>query len=134
MKVFHTFLRIGLGVILLAFGLNKFLWFMPNFKFDDFPEAEYLFKAMRYSGAETTGHGYLLDLVGATEFFVGLLLVIKKWVSLALVVLMPVSVNIILFHVFTFFNPVYLVPAVLVFVVNTYLMYIYRDSYRPIFK
>lgn len=134
MKIFHTVLRVGLGLMLLVFGLNKFLWFMPDFKFDGFPEAKYLFDAMHFSGAAPTGKGYLLGLVGATEIFAGLLLVIKKWVPLALVVLMPVSVNIIFFHLFVYLNPVNLGPAFLVAGVNVYLMYLNWDSYKSLFS
>lgn len=134
MKISHNILRVGLGLMLFTFGLNKFLWFMPDFKFEGFPEAEYLFKALRYSGAEPTGHGYILALTGITEAIVGLLLVIKKWVPFALVLLMPISVNIIFFHMFTYINPINLGPAFLVFIGNCYLVYIYRDAYRAMFK
>ena len=45
MKWVNLILRIGLGLMLLMFGLNKFFWFMPDFDFTGYPEADHLFKA-----------------------------------------------------------------------------------------
>ncbi len=134
MKTINIIIRVGIGLMLLVFGLNKFLWFMPDFKFDGFPEGEFLFKALRYSGLEPTGKGYILGLVGITEIVTGLLLVIKKWVPLALVMLMPLSINIVLFHLFVFLNPINLGPAFLVLAANCYLMYLNWDAYRTMFR
>jgi putative oxidoreductase len=100
MKWVNLILRIGLGVMLLMFGLNKFFWFMPDFDFTGYPEADHLFKALRYVGEEPTGKGYLMYLVGLSEVIIGLLLVTKKWVPLALAMLVPISINIIMFHAF----------------------------------
>ena len=64
MKRFHTILRIGLGLMLLAFGLNKFFWFMPDFDFTGYPEADHLFSSLRFSDhasstSESTGKDIL---------------------------------------------------------------------------
>jgi len=134
MKIFHIILRTALGLMLLAFGLNKFLWFMPDFDFTGYPEAEHLFNALRFSGhgAEPTGHGYIMNMVGATEIIVGLLFVLKKWVPFALVMLVPISINVVAFHLFV--NPPNIGPALAVAVVNGYLIYQYRKSYGTLFK
>ena len=133
MKIFHIVLRLGLGLMLLAFGLNKFFWFMPDFDFTGFPEAQHLFDTLRYSGHEASGgKGYIMGLVGLTEAAVGLMLLLKKWVPLALVILVPISVHIVLFHAFV--NLPNIGPALLVAVVNSYLMYTYREYYRPLFS
>ena len=134
MKIFHTILRIDLGLMLLAFGLNKFFWFLPDFKFDGFPEAEHLFEALRYSWEAPSGKGYVLGTVGLVEIMAGFLLVIKKWIPFAMVLLMPVSVHIVLFHAFVYFNPMNLGPALFVFAANCYLMYINWDAYKGMFK
>ena len=131
MKILHLVLRLGLGLMLLAFGLNKFFWFLADFDFTGYPEAEYLFNALRYSGAEPTGKGYIMGLVGITEAIVGLLLVMKKWVPFALVMLVPISINIVLFHAFV--NLPNIGPALLVAAVNAYLMYKNWDAYRAMF-
>lgn len=132
MKLFHTILRIGLGIMLLAFGLNKFFWFMPDFDFTGYPQAEHLFTSLRFSGPEATGHGYIMNLVGLSEAIIGLMLIIKKWVPLALIMLVPISINIVLFHAFV--NIPNIGPAILVAAVNAYLMYKNWDSYRSIFS
>ena len=131
MKIVHLILYIGLGLMLLGFGLNKFFWFMPDFDFAGYPEAEYLFKSLRFSGAEPTGKGYIMGLVGITEAVVGLLLILRKWVPFALVALVPISVNIVLFHAFV--NLPNIGPAILVALLNAFLIYKNWDSYKPLF-
>lgn len=105
---------------------------MPDFDFTGYPEANHLFKALRFAGEEPTGKGYIMNLVGLTEVIVGLLLVIKKWVPLALVMLVPISVNIVLFHAFV--NLPNIGPAILVAAVNGYLMYKHWDAYKALFR
>ncbi|MDC7994936.1 DoxX family membrane protein [Altibacter sp. HG106] len=132
MKILHLILRLGLGLLLLTFGFNKFFWFLADFDFTGFPEAEHLFKALRYSGQSPTGKGYLMDAVGITEIVVGVLLILKKWVPFALVMLVPISINLVLFHLFV--NLPNMAPAALVLLVNGYLMYVHRGAYRPLFS
>jgi len=132
MKLFHTILYIGLGLMLLLFGFNKFFWFLQDFDFTGYPEAEYLFNSLRFSGAEPTGKGYIMNLVGATEVIVGLLLVLRKWVPFALVMLVPISINIVAFHLFV--NLPNIGPALLVAVVNGYLMYKNWGAYKLLFS
>jgi uncharacterized membrane protein YphA (DoxX/SURF4 family) len=133
MKLFHTILQIGLGLMLLVFGLNKFLWLLADFDFTGYPEAEHLFKALRFSGEDPeAGKGYIMNLVGFTEALVGILLIIRKWVPFALVVLVPISINIVAFHLMV--NLPNIGPALFVALVNAYLMYRNWDSYRSLFS
>ena len=122
MKIINLILHIGLGLMLLLFGLNKFFWFLQDFDFSGYPVAEHLFNTLRYSTAEPSeGYGYIMNLVGLTEVVVGLLLVLRKWVPFALVMLVPISINIVAFHAFV--NLLNIGPAILVAVVKAYLMY-----------
>lgn len=105
---------------------------MPDFDFTGYPEAEHLFNALRFSGQEATGKGYVMSLVGVTEVIVGLLLVLKKWVPLALVMLVPISINIVLFHAFV--NLPNIGPAILVATLNGYLIYKHWNHYRSLFS
>ena len=132
MKKIPIIIRIGLGLILLLFGFNKFFWFLQDFDFTGYPEAAYLFNSLRFSWSEPLGKGYIMNLVGLVEVLVGLLLVIKKWVPFALVMLVPISINLVLFH--AFLNLPSIGPAILIVVLNGYLMYKKRDSYRPLFN
>jgi len=131
MKIFHIIIRVGLGLMLLAFGLNKFIWFLQDFDFTGYPEAQYLFNALRYSWSENSGKGYIMGLVGLTEVVVGLLLIFKKWVPFALVMLVPISINIVLFHAYV--NLPNIGPAIFVALVNAYLIYRNWNAYRPMF-
>ncbi|MDT0555640.1 DoxX family protein [Patiriisocius hiemis] len=132
MKIVNLVIQIGLGIMLLAFGLNKFFWFMPDFDFTGYPEAEHLFNALRFSGDDPeAGKGYIMNLVGLTEAVVGLLLIFRKWVPFALVMLVPISINIVLFHAFV--NLPNIGPAILVAVLNGYLMYKNWEAYKPLF-
>lgn len=132
MKLFHTILYIGLGLMLLLFGFNKFFWFLQDFDFTGYPEAQHLFDALRFSGSEPNGKGYLMHLVGGTEVVVGLLLVLRKYIPFALVLLVPISVNIVAFHLFV--NLPNIGPALLVAILNGYLMYKNWDAYRSLFS
>lgn len=133
MKIFHSILRVGLGLMLLAFGLNKFFWLLPDFDFTGFPEAKHLFETLRFSGEDpNAGEGYIMHMVGATEAIVGVLLIIKKWVPLALVMLVPISINIVMFH--SMVNAPNIGPALLVGTVNGYLIYLHWDAYKGMFQ
>ncbi len=124
MKLVHTIIRIGLGLMLLAFGLNKFFWFMPDFDFGDNLGAKNLFEAF-------TASGYMWPLVGGLEIIVGILFVIKKAFPAALLALIPISVNVVLFH--AVLDPPNIGPALLVAVLNGYFIYRNWNSYRHLF-
>ncbi|PKP13997.1 MAG: DoxX protein [Bacteroidetes bacterium HGW-Bacteroidetes-3] len=115
-------LRIILGLLLVVFGLNKFLGFMPAMELP--APAGNLMGAMMESG-------YLFKLIGATEIVVGLLLLVKKWVPFALVVLAPISVNIVFFHLFL--APAGIAPAAVVALLNIVLIYANWDRYKSLF-
>jgi len=63
---------------------------------------------------------------------VGILLILKKAVPFALILLAPLAVNMVLFHVTM--APAEIVPAALVFILNTYLMYSNRDTFKGLFS
>lgn len=105
-------LRILLGLILVVFGANKFFGFIPNMEMP--APAGNLMSAMMESG-------YMFKLVGVTEIVVGLLLLIKKWVPFALIVLAPISVNMVFFHIFL--APAGIAPAAIVAIINILLIY-----------
>ena len=115
-------LRILLGVLLIVFGSNKFIGFLPNFEFAN-PEAGVLFGALANS--------YILKTVGLIEVLVGLLLVSKKFVPFALVLMAPISVNIILFH--GTLDPANIGPGAFVFVVNAFLIYANWNAFKNLF-
>lgn len=123
-KTIETILLWIAGLALLIFGLNKFFFFIPS-------------PPMPPSDMKTFFDGfmasrYLMPLVGVVETLVGLLFLTKKYVPFALVLLAPISVNIVLIHLFL--DPKNVGPALLVFTINVVLMWKYRDKYRPMFS
>ncbi|WP_298319894.1 DoxX family membrane protein [uncultured Aquimarina sp.] len=115
-------LRILLGVLLIVFGSNKFIGFLPDFEFAN-PEAGALFGALASS--------YILKTVGLIEVIVGLLLVSNKAVPFALVLMAPISVNIILFH--ATLDPANIAPGAFVFLINAFLIYANWNTFKSLF-
>src|SRR5688572_26142826 len=85
--------RILLGLIFFVLGLNGFFNFIPP------PSTPMPERAMAFIGG-LMGSGYMLALIGGTQVLVGALLLINRFVPLALILIAPVIVNIVAFHVF----------------------------------
>jgi putative oxidoreductase len=113
--------RILLGALFLLFGLNFFLHFLKM----PMPTGD----AGTYMGVLFMHH--FLYVVGALQVIGGLLLLVGRFVPLGLVLLGPVIVNIILYHVLL--EPVGVAPAVLVTLLELFLLYGYRKSFRGLF-
>ncbi|RAR46404.1 DoxX family membrane protein [Flavobacterium lacus] len=120
---FTKLMRILLGAILVVFGLNKFLSFIPA---PELPE-----NAANFINS-LASTGYVLQVVGVIEILIGLLLLLNKWVAFALVVLVPISVNILLFHLFLDIPGIS--GALLVAIFNGILMYKLWPKYKPLFN
>jgi putative oxidoreductase len=120
---FTTILRLLLGIALLIFGVNKFFPFIPIF--DMAPAAANFIESL-----ESTG--YVLYIVAFLEIAIGLLLVIKKWVPFALILLTPIALNIFLFHVFLDVSGI--AVAIVIAAINAILIYKYWKAYRPLFQ
>ena len=88
MKTVSTIARYLTGVIFLVFGLNGFLNFIP------LPPPEGI--AGQFMGALYTSH--YLWVIFAFQVIPGILLLVNRYVSLAVALLAPVIVNILAFH------------------------------------
>lgn len=75
--------------------------------------------------------GYLFHLIKATEIVAGALLLVGRFTPLALILLAPIVVNIFLVH--ALLMPSGLPIAFVVVILESYLAWAYRDSYRPLF-
>lgn len=120
---FTTLLRIILALILLVFGLNKFIGFIPA------PELPEEAASFMNSLLDT---GYVLYFLGILEIFIGILLLLKKWVPFALLVLVPISVNILMFHIFLDLPDI--LQAIVVVGLNAVLIIRYWKAYTPLFR
>ena len=90
MKDIVTISRILVGLIFVIFSLNGFLHFIPTHQFQGV--------AGQFIGAIFTSHFY--TVVFLTQIVSGLLLLANRYVPLGLLLLGPVIVNILLFHIF----------------------------------
>ena len=82
--------RILLGLIFVVFGLNGFLHFIPTHQFQGV--------AGQFIGAIFASHFYTVVFI--TQIISGLLLLANRYVPLGLILLGPVIVNILGFHIF----------------------------------
>ena len=73
--------------------------------------------------------GYLLPLVSGAQLAVGLLLLLNRFVPLALALIAPIIVGIISFHLFL--APAVIGPGVAVLVLELYLAWACRGAFRP---
>jgi uncharacterized membrane protein YphA (DoxX/SURF4 family) len=120
-----TVIRVLLGLLFFLPGLAFFFNLLPAPK-DPMPEG-----AMAFSAAMMKT-GYLLQLVKGTEVIVGALLLLNRFVPLALVLIAPVVVNIVAFH--AFLAPSGLITAILIALAEGYLAWAYRDAYRSMLR
>jgi uncharacterized membrane protein YphA (DoxX/SURF4 family) len=122
-STFTTILRILLGVSLLIFGANKFIAFIPIF--DMAPAAANFMESLNSTG-------YVLYVVACLEIVIGILLLFKKWVPFALILLAPIVVNILLFHLFLDVSGA--LVAVFMVTITGVLIYKYWKSYSSLFQ
>ncbi len=84
--------------------------------------------AVEFAGA-LMKTGYMFPLIAGTQLLVGVLLLVNRFVPLALVLIMPVLVNIIAFHIFL--QPSGIGPGVFFLVLELYLAWVYRKAFLP---
>lgn len=117
--------RYLLALILLIFGANKLIPFLDVPPYTADSSAGIFF-------AGITASGYLWYLIALTETAIGVLLVLNRWVPLALLILFPDTLNIVLFHLFNDLESI--TAGAVAFVLNVYLMLDYKEKYRPLLE
>ncbi|SOC11509.1 hypothetical protein SAMN05880501_106182 [Ureibacillus xyleni] len=119
-KIMHLS-RILLGVIFLGAGLNGFIVFFGfESLFPTSPEAMALFT-----------FDYLLVAEKSLEVICGMLLLVNRYVPLAIAVLLPLVVNILLLHLFL--DPSLLFLAIILLILEGYLLIFYKAHFIQIF-
>jgi putative oxidoreductase len=122
MKIATTIFRILFGLAFTIFGLNFFLNFIPA------PPPTGLagdyFKVMAAS--------HYLYVIGAMQLLSGLLLLIRKFVPLALTILAGMLFNILAIHILM--APEGLPLALVFVVVELFLIWSYRDRFAGILR
>ena len=123
MKKGLLIVRLLLGVMMIAFGANKFLHFMPM------PEmAEPMQNFLGAIGAT----GYLMPLVAIVEIVAGITFVFNKFAALGAVILVPVMLNAFLAHLFL--DPAGMGGALVAFILTIVLIVGMKDKYSKIFE
>ena len=123
MKIATIIVRFLLGLMFVVFGLNGFLQFMPAPPLPKGPAGDFI-------GAMFST-GYLYP-VAALQVLGGALVLSGRLLPLGLLLLGPIIVNILLFHVFM--EPKGLGMAVVVSVLSLFLLGRYWGAYRAIFR
>jgi len=122
MKIVTLIARLLLGLIAVVFGLNGFLNFL---NMGPMPSG----LAGQFIVALAVSHYFWV--VAALQVVGGALLLVNRFVPLALVLLGPVIVNIILYHVFL--NPTGIALAIIVVILWLIVFYSYRQYFSGIF-
>jgi hypothetical protein len=104
----------------LVFGLNGFLNFIPTPK--DIP-------ADQMAVGEALMKGGYMTVVSGAEVLVAVLLLVNRFVPLALTLLAPIIVGILTFHIAV--APKTIGPAIVVLLMELYLAWAYRGAFRP---
>ena len=121
MKTAVLIARILLGLVFFVFGLNFYLHFIPA----QLPPGDAgTLMGLMFKHGWFTFYG-LLYVVG------GLLILIGRFVPIGLVLLGPIIVNILLFHVT--FDLAHIGMGIVVAVLEIFLIYAYREHFRPLF-
>jgi putative oxidoreductase len=122
MKMAVPVARILLGLLFLVFGLNGFLLFLPQ---PPLPPGDML------TFVTVMGKSHYMIPVFVVQVIGGLLLLIGRFVPLALTLLGPVIVNILITHIV--FQPAGLPPGALAAILWFILFFAYRQYFAGIF-
>ncbi len=123
MKYAIIIARVLLGLVFAVFGSNAFLHFMPM------PPLQG--NAGAFMGA-LINSGYIYP-IATLQVLGGLcLLILPRFVSLGLILLGPIIVNIMLYHIFL--DQSGLPVAIVISVLALFLLWIYRYKFPAIFQ
>jgi putative oxidoreductase len=122
MKIVTLIARLLLGLIFVVFGLNGFLNFISM---GPMPTG----LAGQFVGALALSHYFWV--VAALQVAGGVLLLVNRFVPLGLVLLGPVIVNIVLYHVFL--NLTGIALAIVVVILWLIVFYAHRQYFSGIF-
>ena len=122
-KILTIIARILLGLIFVVFGSNAFLHFLPMPPLPQGVTGEYLHAFF------ASGYVYV---IGGFQVIGGLLLLIGRFVPLGLTIIAAIIVNIWAFHLLM--APEGLPPAVVVTVLELFLVWSYRDRFAGILR
>lgn len=115
--------RLFLGLVFVVFGLNGFFQFIPP------PEMSEAAGSLMGALVAT---GYFMMVVKLVEVVAGLMILTGRFLPLGLILLAPVTVHILLFHVFL--DRSGLGMAIAIIAAQLFLAWAYRDSFKGILE
>jgi putative oxidoreductase len=125
MKILTIIARVLLGLIFVFFGSNGFLHFLPMPPLPEGVAGEYLHSFF------ASGYVYVIS---GFQVLGGLLILIGRFVPLGLTILGAIIVNIWVFHLLMAPEPAGMVPAVVVSILELFLVWRYREAFAGIFR
>ena len=123
MKILTIIVRILLGLAFAVFGSNAFLHFIPMPEIPQSMAGDFT-RVFMNSGYAT--------VIGALQLICGLLLLIGRFVPLALTILGAIIFNILVFH--ALMAPEGFPPGLVVTVLELFLVWRYREAFVPLVK
>ena len=123
MKIATIIVRVLIGLLLLFASVSFFLKLAPE------QVATGNFKAFQIG---LVASSYLIPLAKAVELLCGLSYVTGKYVSLANILILPITVNILFINYFM--TPEGLPIAIPLFLGNLFLIYSYWENYKSVFR
>ena len=131
MKYFHHTIRILTGLLFLAIFASKF-GFLPSAV--NMPWM-FTFEGWAFISA-IDASGYLFPAVGIISLVCGLAFLANRYVALAAVILMSITVNFALFHLFLGFATFSIREAIsyVPLALNLYMLYSERAKFTALFK
>ena len=112
------------GLLFINSGLNKFFNYIPVPK--DLPEG-----LLKVLGAFMEIK-WLLPLVAVVEIVGGILVITNKFRALGAILILPVTVGILLTHIIN--APSGLILALILFVINSWIIFENRQKYMPMIR
>jgi uncharacterized membrane protein YphA (DoxX/SURF4 family) len=123
MKILTLVARILLGLGFLVFGLNAFLHFIPG--------STMIPPGIAGQFSQAMAESHYAEAVAVFEVVAGILLLINLYVPIALVLLGPVLVNILLFHLLMM--PATILPGIVFTVLWLIVFFAHRSAFSGIF-
>lgn len=122
MKIATIIIRVLLGLLLIFASSCFFMKIAPE------TIATGDFKAFQIG---LVASSYLIPLAKGLELLCGISFLVGRYVSLANIVILPVTLNILMINYFM--TPEMLFLGIAVFLGNLFLIYSYRENYKTVF-
>jgi len=137
MKYFHHTIRILTGLLFIAIFASKF-GFLPSAV-----TMESMFTSEGWAFISAiNSNGYLFPAIGIISLISGLAFLANRYVALAAIILLPITVNFVLFHIFLGFriNSIFSFffiresVAFIFLALNVYMLYSERKKFTALLK